>query len=166
VSKDSGAFTLDFEGGELDASALSFPLRRFISANDPIMVATAAQIERTLTVDGLVARYRVADESGNVDGVSGREGHFVLTSFWAIDNLIARGELDAAQERLERLLARTNDLGLYAEQIDPGDGRFLGNFPQAFSHLGLINTVINYARARGEFAPLGSDDQPSGVAEN
>ena len=165
VSKESGAFTLDFDGGELDASALSFPLRRFISANDPIMVATAEQIERTLTVDGLVARYRVVDADDNVDGLRGREGHFVLTSFWAIDNLIARGMLDAAEERLERLLARTNDLGLYAEQIDPDDGRFLGNFPQAFSHLGLINTVLNFARARGDFTPLGADDQPTGVAE-
>lgn len=167
VSAATGTFTLDFDGTDLDASALSFPLRHFLSCHHPVMAATARAIERELTVDGLVARYRAVSTEPNLDGLRGREGHFVLTSFWAIDNLIGRGELDAAREELERLLARTNELGLYAEQIDPYDGRFLGNFPQAFSHLGLINTVVNYARACGEFEPLiDANDRATGQAES
>ena len=77
----------------------------------------------------------------------------MLTSCWLIDCLIARDEFERAKELLERLLDRANDLGLYAEQIDPRTGAHLGNFPQAFSHLGIINSIINYARATGEFEP-------------
>jgi GH15 family glucan-1,4-alpha-glucosidase len=164
VSSRTGAFTLSFEGDELDASALSFPLRRFVKAEHPVMRATLEAIERDLTVDGLVARYRVEESAENVDGLPGTEGHFVLTSCWLIDNYVALGEIDQARELLETLLGRANDLGLFAEQIDPETGCHVGNFPQAFSHLGIVNTILTIANATGDYSPpISRQDQPTGV---
>ena len=153
VHPEAGVFTQSFGGDVLDASTLSFPLRHFIDANHPVMSRTIDAIAAELTHDGLVARYKVSANGSNVDGLAGNEGHFILTSCWLADCMIARGDLDRAREHIEGLLARSNDLGLYAEQIDPATGAHLGNFPQAFSHLGIINLIINYARATGEFEP-------------
>jgi GH15 family glucan-1,4-alpha-glucosidase len=153
VDPQRGVFAQSFGSDVLDASTLSFPLRHFIDANHPVMAATIDAVAQELAVDGLVARYKVSAGQINVDGLPGDEGHFVLTSCWLIDCLVARGELERARELLERLLARSNDLGLYAEQVDPHTGAHLGNFPQAFSHLGIINSIVNYARARGEYEP-------------
>ena len=157
VNPDDGVFTQSFGTNILDASTLSFPLRHFIDANHPVMSRTIDAVMRDLTRDGLVARYKLSPNGHNLDGLAGDEGHFILTSCWLIDCLIARDEFDRARHLLEGLLAHANDLGLYAEQIDPGvplgSGAHLGNFPQAFSHLGIINSIINYARATGEFEP-------------
>ena len=153
VHPERGVFTQSFGCDVLDASTLSFPLRHFIDANHPVMSRTIDAIAAELTHKGLVARYKVSENGANVDGLPGDEGHFILTSCWLADCMIARGDLAQAREHIEGLLARSNDLGLYAEQIDPATGAHLGNFPQAFSHLGIINLIINYARATGEFEP-------------
>jgi pentatricopeptide repeat protein len=145
-----GYFSQGFGDDILDASALSFPLRGFISVDQPVMRRTIEAVERELSVGGLVARYAVHDRNVNVDGLPGDEGRFVLCSCWLIDCLTGLGELDKARALLEQMLARSNDLLLFAEQIDPLTGGFLGNFPQAFSHLGLINSIVNLGRALGE----------------
>lgn len=147
VHPHRGVFTESFGGEELDASALSFPLRHFLDADHPIMKATIEAIGEELMDNGLVARYRVGEDGENLDGLPGKEGKFVITTFWFIDCLIGLGKIDEAREALEKMIERTNDLGLLSEQIDHESGEFLGNFPQAFSHLALINTIINYARA-------------------
>jgi len=148
---------VDTDGAILDASALSFPLRGFVSVDDPIMQATIDAIERELTDEGLVARYAVHEFADNVDGLPGEEGRFVICSCWLIDCLTGLGELDRAQALLEQMLAQGNDLGLYSEEIDHKNGMFLGNFPQAFSHLGIINAIVNLGRARGN-----ADSAPGG----
>lgn len=158
---EDGVFSQSFEdtdGAILDASALSFPLRGFVDVDDPTMRATIDAIERELTDDGLVARYVVHESAENVDGLPGEEGRFVICSCWLIDCLTGLGELDRAQELLERMIGRSNDLGLYSEEIDHRTGMFLGNFPQAFSHLGLINAIVNLGRARGEVASAPGGD--------
>jgi GH15 family glucan-1,4-alpha-glucosidase len=97
-----------------------------------------------------VRRYQVAEQDENVDGLPGREGRFLLCSCWLVDCLIGLSELDRAQALLDSLLARANDLGLFSEEVDATTGAFLGNFPQAFSHFGVINAIVNLARARGD----------------
>jgi GH15 family glucan-1,4-alpha-glucosidase len=131
-------------GGGLDASLLALPLRRVIPADHPRMVATTAAIrERLGAGHGLLYRY-LPDESP--DGLPGHEGAFLLCSFWLVDNLAKQGQLDEASDLFDGLCARANPLGLLPEQIDPGSGAFLGNYPQAFSHVGLISSGINLAR--------------------
>lgn len=133
-------------GGGLDASLLALPLRRVIPADHPRMVATtSAVLERLGAGDGLVFRY-LPDESP--DGLPGHEGAFLLCSFWLVDNLLGQGRLDDAGELYESLCARANPLGLLPEQIDPADGSFLGNFPQAFSHVGVISSGVALTRAQ------------------
>ncbi|MGH9172837.1 MAG: glycoside hydrolase family 15 protein, partial [Vicinamibacterales bacterium] len=147
-----GYFSQGFGDDILDASALAFPLRSFIEVDHPLMRQTIEAVERELVDDGLVGRYVVHDRVDNVDGLPGDEGHFVLCSCWLIDCLTGLGEVERATELLEKLLDRGNDLGLYAEEIDAATGAFLGNFPQAFSHLGLINSIVNLSRAQGDRA--------------
>lgn len=131
-------------GGGLDASLLSLPLRRVVPATHPRMMATTEAVARELGAgNGLVYRY-LPDESP--DGLPGEEGAFVLCSFWLVDNLAHQGRLDEAQVLYESLCARGGALGLLPEQIDPETGRFLGNYPQAFSHVGVISSGINLAR--------------------
>jgi len=132
-------------GGGLDASLLSLPLRRVVAADNPRMVATTAAIRDRLGAGGgLLYRY-LPDESP--DGLPGHEGAFLLCSFWLVDNLTKQGRLDEASELYDSLCGRANPLGLLPEQIDPGTGAFLGNFPQAFSHVGVISSGVNLARA-------------------
>lgn len=131
-------------GGGLDASLLALPLRRVIPADHPRMVATTRAIMQRLGAgDGLLFRY-LPDESP--DGLAGHEGAFLLCSFWLADNLLGQGQRDAAMALYDSLCARANPLGLLPEQIDPATGAFLGNYPQAFSHVGLISTGINLGR--------------------
>lgn len=131
-------------GGGLDASLLSLPLRRVISADHPRMVATTTAIgERLSAGQGLLYRY-LPDASP--DGLPGHEGAFLLCSFWLVDNFAKQGRLDDAMALYDSLCARANSLGLLPEQIDPGSGAFLGNYPQAFSHIGLISSGVNLAR--------------------
>jgi alpha,alpha-trehalase len=130
--------------GSLDASLLSLPLRRVISADHPKMVATTAAItERLGAGAGLLYRYL---PHVSPDGLPGREGAFLLCSFWLVDNLAYQGRLDEAMDLFGSLCDRANALGLLPEQIDPSTGAFLGNFPQAFSHVGLISSAVNLTR--------------------
>jgi alpha,alpha-trehalase len=132
-------------GGVLDASLLALPLRGVVPADHPRMVATTTAVSKRLSAgDGLLYRY-LHEES--TDGIAGDEGAFLLCSFWLVDNLTLQGRLDEAHELYARLCARTNPLGLLSEQIDPATGSLIGNFPQAFSHLGIVASGVNLARA-------------------
>lgn len=133
-------------GGGVDASLLALPLRHVIAADDPRMVATTKAVtDRLGAGDGLLYRYR-HDESP--DGIAGDEGAFLLCSFWLVDNLTGQGRLDEAGALYDSLCGRASPLGLLAEQIDPAGGALVGNFPQAFSHIGVIASGVNLARAR------------------
>lgn len=137
-----GAFTQSYGSNELDASLLMMPLVGFLPALDPRIVATVEQIERELTVDGMVLRYETK-ASGHVDGLPAGEGTFLPCSFWLADCLHLMGRTAEAAALFERLLGVRNDLGLLAEEYDPKSRRQLGNVPQAFSHVGLVNTAHN-----------------------
>jgi GH15 family glucan-1,4-alpha-glucosidase len=132
------AFTQAFGSSELDASVLLIPHLGFLPADDPRMLSTITAIERDLTWDGLVLRYQT--KSG-VDGLPGHEATFLICSFWLADNYAMSGRLDDAEALLDRLVSLTTPLGLLAEEYHPELHRQLGNFPQAFSHIGLINTA-------------------------
>jgi alpha,alpha-trehalase len=128
-------------GGGIDASLLALPLRGVIAADHPKMVATTEAVIRRLGAgDDLLYRY-LPHESP--DGLPGDEGAFLLCSFWLVDNLAGQGRLEEAGALFDSLCGRANPLGLLPEQIDPASGAFLGNFPQAFSHVGLISSGIN-----------------------
>ena len=134
-------------GGSLDASLLALPLRRVLPADHPRMVATTAAVaERLSAGDGLLYRYLHHDSP---DGIAGDEGAFVLCSFWLVDNLAMQGRFDEAGQLYASLCARASPLGLLPEQIDPSTGEFIGNFPQAFSHIGVIASGVTLARATG-----------------
>ena len=143
VDAATGAFTQQFDGQALDSSALLIPLVRFLPATDARVVATMDRLRRELAHDGLLYRYVETD-----DGVRGPEGTFVICSFWLVDNLALAGRVDEARELFERLLGYANDLGLLSEEIDGRSGELLGNFPQAFSHVGLIGAALNLQRAQ------------------
>ncbi|MDQ0381374.1 glycoside hydrolase family 15 protein [Amycolatopsis thermophila] len=133
-------------GGSVDASLLALPLRRVVPADHPRMVATATAVaERLSAGGGLLYRY-LHDDSP--DGIAGGEGAFLLCSFWLADNLALQGRLDEAEELYTSLCDRASPLGLLPEQIDPSTGEFTGNFPQAFSHIGVIAGGVTLARAR------------------
>jgi GH15 family glucan-1,4-alpha-glucosidase len=133
-------------GGGLDASLLALPLRKVVPANHPRMIATTVAIaERLSAGNGLLYRY-LHDDSP--DGLPGDEGAFLLCSFWLVDNLVLQGRLEQAEELYASLCARATPLGLLPEQIDPSTGTFMGNFPQAFSHIGVIASGVTLARAK------------------
>lgn len=133
-------FTQSFGSPHVDAALLMIPLVGFLPASDARVRGTVAAIERELLEHGFALRYR----SEHIDdGLPPGEGVFLLCSFWLADNYALMGRLDDARALFERLLALRNDVGLLAEQYDPASGRLLGNFPQAFSHVGLINTAFN-----------------------
>ena len=139
VDPESGAFVQSFgDGGKLDASNLMIPIVGFVEHVDPRARATAERIAAELSADGFVYRY-VTD---GVDGLSGDEATFAICSFWLVECLARAGETERARELFERLLGFCNDVGLLAEEIDPHSGELIGNFPQAFSHLGLIQAAI------------------------
>jgi GH15 family glucan-1,4-alpha-glucosidase len=139
-SKDLQSFVQYFGAKELDASLLMLPLVGFLPVEDPRIEGTVAAIERGLLKDGFVARYNT--HSG-VDGVPGNEGTFLPCSFWLVDVYVLQGRIQEARELFERLLAIRNDVGLLSEEYDPREQRQLGNFPQAFSHLSLVNSAYN-----------------------
>ena len=150
-----GAFTQTLGGEDLDASLLLMPALGIIEPSDPRMLSTIDALLDGLTEHDLVYRYH-AD-----DGLPGSEGAFLLCTFWMVDALALADRVDEADRIFESMLRRANHVGLYAEQIEPATGEFLGNFPQAFSHLGLINSAISLARARGLFES-GPHAQPPG----
>jgi GH15 family glucan-1,4-alpha-glucosidase len=141
---------LDGRGG-VDASLLALPLRHVVEVDHPRMVATTRAVTQQLDAgDGLLYRYR---HDVSPDGIAGDEGAFLLCSFWLVDNLTGQGRLDEAGELYESLCGRASPLGLLAEQVDPATGEFTGNFPQAFSHIGVIASGVNLTRATKQGAP-------------
>jgi GH15 family glucan-1,4-alpha-glucosidase len=144
--RDLNSFVQYYGSKSLDASLLMIPLVGFLPARDPRMLGTVDAIQRHLTRDGFVERYPTSPE---LDGLSPGEGVFLLCTFWLADNLALQGRAEEAKELFERLLALRNDVGLLSEEYDPAARRMLGNFPQAFSHVGLINTARNLARSGG-----------------
>jgi GH15 family glucan-1,4-alpha-glucosidase len=140
------SFVQHYGARTVDASLLMLPLVGFLPPTDPRILGTLARIEKVLVQDGFVERYKTESD---VDGLPRGEGSFLLCSFWYADNLALQGRLDEAVEVFERLLLIRNDVGLLAEEYDHKNGRMLGNFPQAFSHVGLINTARNLARSGG-----------------
>jgi len=144
---EKNAFVQEYDGSALDASLLMLPLVGFLPAEDERVKGTIAAIEKELLVDGFVMRYHTP--SSNVDGLPPGEGAFLLCTFWLADNYALAGREKEAREVYEKLLGIRNDLGLLAEQYDPRARRQLGNFPQAFSHVGLINTARNLSQSAG-----------------
>jgi len=138
-----GSFTQTYGSRALDASLLQIALTGFLPADDPRVVGTVAAIEQNLIQDGLLLRY---DTERSIDGVAGSEGTFLVCSFWLADVYVLMGREEEAAALFERLCGLCNDLGLLAEQYDPREKRMLGNFPQAFSHIGIINTALNLHR--------------------
>jgi GH15 family glucan-1,4-alpha-glucosidase len=146
---DRGVFTQHYETDALDAALLLMPLMRFLPPDDERLKKTVLAIADELTEGGLVLRYRVEETD---DGLEGDEGTFLICSFWLVSALSEIGEDDRARRLCERLLGYASPLGLYAEEIDPDTGRHMGNFPQAFTHLALINAVMHVIHADEEEA--------------
>ena len=145
---DRDAFVQYYGGKELDASLLLIPLVGFLPASDRRVRGTVEAIQRELCVDGFVLRYH-PDGSQKIDGLPPGEGAFLACSFWLADNLVLMGRRQEGREQFERLLGLRNDLGLLAEEYDPELGRQLGNFPQAFSHVSLVNTARHLSGSDG-----------------
>jgi GH15 family glucan-1,4-alpha-glucosidase len=143
-SEKRGCFVQSYGSEELDASLLLIALTGFLPANDVRVKQTVEAIQRELTVDGLVQRYLTHE---SVDGLPPGEGVFLACSFWLADNLCLQGRGKEARALFDRLVGLTNDVGLLAEEYDPAARRFLGNFPQAFSHIALVNTAMNLSAA-------------------
>ena len=143
---ERNTFVQSYDSTELDAALLMIPLVGFLPPNDPRIAGTVEAIRRELVDDGLVRRY---SPEGNVDGLDSDEGAFLACSFWLADNLAMSGRREEAEEIYERLLDLRNDVGLLAEEYDPTAGCLVGNFPQAFSHIALINTAFNLLADRG-----------------
>jgi len=156
ATDDRGVFCQHYRTTALDASALLMPLMSFLPPDDPRMRATVLAIADELSNDGLVPRYRL-DQTD--DGLRGEEGTFTICSFWLVSALAEIGEHRRARDLCEKVLSYASPLLLYAEQIDPGSGRHLGNFPQAFTHLALINAVMHVVRHEQQEArsALGGD---------
>jgi len=140
------SFTQYYGSTLLDASLLMLAPVGFLPPGDPRIAGTVAAIQENLLEEGFVRRYQ---SDGGVDGLTGREGTFLMTSFWLADNLALMGRSDEARHIFKRLLGVRNDVGLLSEEYAPSTGRMLGNFPQAFSHVALINTAANLSMAKG-----------------
>jgi GH15 family glucan-1,4-alpha-glucosidase len=141
-SPEAGAFAQAYDDNCLDASVLQMPVLGFLSASDPRMQATIETLSQRLVNGPYVRRYDCRDDQGYLSAA------FLLCSFWYVDSLIGMGRLDAAERQLAQLISLANPLGLLAEGSDPNSGGMRGNFPQAYSHLGLIDSAIRLERAR------------------
>lgn len=144
---ERGVFVQHYDTDALDAALLLLPLMRFLPPDDPRIRDTVFAIADELTEGGLVLRYRTEETD---DGLHGREGTFLICSFWLVSALCEIDELEQARTLCERLLGYASPLGLYAEEVDPETGRHLGNFPQAFTHLALINAVMHVIKGDEE----------------
>jgi GH15 family glucan-1,4-alpha-glucosidase len=144
---DTGTFVQYYGSDRLDASLLLIPLVGFLPAKDPRVVATVAAIERDLLRGGFVERYRADHENVEVDGLPPGEGVFLPCSFWLAAVLHQQGRHEEAVDLYERLLSLRNDLGLISEEYDPERGRLVGNFPQAFTHIGIVETAFTLSRS-------------------
>jgi GH15 family glucan-1,4-alpha-glucosidase len=141
-SEKAGAFTQAFGSDDLDASALMIPIVGFLPAADPRVRSTIDAIAERLTdAHGLVYRYRASD------GLAGEEGTFLLCTFWLAQAQALAGEVERARATFAQAVAYVNDVGLLAEEVDPASGELLGNFPQAFSHIGLVNAAWAISQA-------------------
>ncbi len=152
--EELNSFVQYYGSKRLDASCLLIAHMGFLPADDPRVIGTVEAIGKRLMRDGFVLRYDTEDEGGDasehgIDGMPGSEGAFLPCSFWYVDNLIAQKRSGEAKAMIERLVGILNDVGLVAEEYDPKAKRMLGNFPQAFSHVALANTLLNYGRAVG-----------------
>ena len=145
------AFTQAYGSEELDAATLLIPLLGFLPPDDPRVIGTVEAIQRDLTRDGFVERYRSKD----VDGLPFGEGVFLPCSFWLVDALVMMNREDEARQLFEKLLGVSNDLGLLSEEYDPENKRLLGNFPQAFTHVGLVNAAYNLSHHKGTIEQRG-----------
>jgi GH15 family glucan-1,4-alpha-glucosidase len=134
------AYAATFGGADLDASVLRLPLVGFETASAARMASTIEAIRAGLGRDDLIYRHHGSETAD--------EGAFLICSFWLVEDLVLQGKLDEAESIFRALCARANDLGLFPEEIDPEDGSFLGNFPQAFTHIGLINAALRLQSAR------------------
>jgi GH15 family glucan-1,4-alpha-glucosidase len=150
------SYTRTFDGEELDASLLTLPLYGYIEGTHPRMRSTCARVHEKLARGELVYRY----ETGTDDGLPSGEGAFGICSFWAVECVARGGNVGAATRTFERLLAYANDVGLFAEEIDTDTGAPLGNFPQAFTHIGLINAALTLAEYQAGNGPA-SAERPS-----
>ena len=139
-----GCFVRAYGSSEPDASLLLLPIVGFLPPDDQRVVRTVEAVRAELSDDGLLRRYRTDDE-GNADGLAGDEGAFLACSFWLVDALALMGRRDQAVRLYQRLLGLRNDVGLLSEEYDPAHDRLVGNFPQAFSHVGLVNSAFNLA---------------------
>jgi alpha,alpha-trehalase len=157
-NESAGAFTQYFGSTDLDASNLMMPIVGFLPADDPRMLSTVDAIAERLTDErGLVYRYRT---EGGIDGVAGEEGTFLLCTFWLAQALAQSGQVERARQVFEHAVTYVNDVGLLAEEINPETGELLGNFPQAFSHIGLVNAAWAISQAEQLMAPAdGSVDR-------
>jgi GH15 family glucan-1,4-alpha-glucosidase len=144
---DRNTFTQSYGSRELDASTLLIPLVGFLAPHDPRVQGTIEAIERELLQDGFVLRYPTGPGGGPVDGLPGREGAFLACTFWLADNYALVGRPQDARRLFQRLLELRDDVGLLAEEYDPVARRQLGNFPQAFSHVPLVNTAMHLSEA-------------------
>jgi GH15 family glucan-1,4-alpha-glucosidase len=140
-------FTQSYGSVELDASLLLIPRVGFLPPDDPRVIGTVDAVRAELGHDGFMRRYSA--EESPVDGLPGGEGTFLVCSFWLADALHLTGRTKEARELFERLVGLANDVGLLAEEYDPASGRLLGNFPQAFSHIGLVSTALALFGAEG-----------------
>ena len=150
VSKERGCFVQSYGSQALDASLLMMAVVGFLPADDPRIVATVSAIERELLFDDTFVRRYVSDEA--FDGLPTGEGAFLACSFWLVSNRMLQGRVDEATALFERLIALRNDVGLLSEEYDPHQKRFLGNFPQAFSHLALVNAAVGITNGDGNSA--------------
>jgi GH15 family glucan-1,4-alpha-glucosidase len=142
-SPELGSFVQCYGTTQLDASLLLLPAVGFLPVQDERIRGTIAAIERYLLVDGLVARYNTESQ---IDGLPPGEGAFLACSFWLADVYVLQNREADALRLFKRLVALCNDVGLLSEEYDPRSGRLIGNFPQAFSHLALVNTAFNLTR--------------------
>jgi GH15 family glucan-1,4-alpha-glucosidase len=156
--KRRGSFVQAYDSEALDASLLLLPLVGFLPAEDPRITGTIAAIESELLRDGLVRRY---DTAAGADGLPGSEGMFLACSFWLVDNYVLLGRLEDAERLFTRLVALANDVGLFSEEYDTAQGRQVGNFPQAFSHVALVNSGLRLGQALA-----GCGNSSSGASEN
>jgi GH15 family glucan-1,4-alpha-glucosidase len=141
-----GSLVQSYGSKEVDASLLHIPLVGFLPPEDPRVRGTIAAIEKRLLRDGFVDRY---ETRSGVDGLPPGEGAFLPCSFWLADNYVLQGRREEARALFERLIGLSNDVGLLSEEYDPRTRRLLGNFPQALSHVALVNTALNLSRTEG-----------------
>jgi GH15 family glucan-1,4-alpha-glucosidase len=154
---DRNTFTQYYGSEELDAATLLIPAVGFLPPDDARVIGTIESIQTELAGDGFVRRYSTAAGRDDVDGLEGEEGAFLPCSFWLADALAMAGRTDEARTLFERLLGLCNDVGLISEEYEPESGRLIGNFPQAFTHLALINTAALLGGAKSMSRPQGAD---------